>query len=209
MRNTALSAMLLLVACASPAVAQISAKEAALNITVHAGTPGEIEGVAQLQRLLERHTLDRWINTNDVVIQSRVIPHSHPVLTLNTRYVGNAERAPNDHAQLSVFVHEQGHWYFSGDRQDATFAAIEALGALHPETPTPENGGARDRQSTLLHLMVCMLEYDAMVELIGREQARALLGASDIYPWVYQRILNDEDNARIRAVMAAHGLNTY
>jgi hypothetical protein len=208
MQNTAFSAILFLVACASSAVAEISAKEASLNITAHAGTPGETEGVEQLRRLLEHYDLDRWINTNDVVIQSRVIPHSHPVLTLNTRYVGGGERAPDDHAQLSVFVHEQGHWYFTAHR-DATFAAMEELGRLFPETPSPENGGARDRDSTLLHLMVCMLEYDAMVELVGRDRARELLGASEIYPWVYARILSDEDNARIRAVMATHRLNTY
>lgn len=203
MRNTALAALLLLAACATPAAAEIGAKEAALNITTASDLPLEHEGVAQLRGLLEQYDLDRWINTNDVVIQTRVIPHSHPVLTLNTRNVGG-----NEVATLSTFVHEQGHWYFTA-RWDATNAAIEDLGRLFPETPSAEAGGARDRESTLLHLMVCTLEYDAMVELVGRDQARALLGASDVYPWIYARVLNDEDNARVRAVMAAHALNTY
>jgi hypothetical protein len=202
MRNTALSAILLLAASASPAAAEIGPKEAALNITTAGNLPIENEGVAQLRRLLEQYDLDRWINTNDVVIQTRVIPHSHPVLTLNTRQLRN------DNGALSVFVHEQGHWYFTA-REAATAAAIEELGRLFPETPAAGEGGARDRQSTLLHLMVCMLEYDAMVELIGRDATRELLGANDIYPWVYARILDDADNARIRAVMAAHALNTY
>lgn len=208
MQNTALAAICALFACVSTAAAEISPKEAALTITAHSGLDAENEGVSQLRRLLEQFDLDRWINTNDIVIQSRAVPHSHPVLTLNTRYLSGGEQAPNDHAQLSVFVHEQGHWYFTA-RRAATMAAIEELGRLYPETPSSQQGGASERQSTLLHLMVCMLEYDAMVELIGRDGARALLGASEIYPWVHARVLNAEDSARIRAVMAAHGLSTY
>lgn len=202
MRNTAPAAIVALVACVSPAAAEVDAKEAGLTIRAAGDLPVEQEGVAQLRRLLDQYDLARWINTNDIVIQTRVIPHSHPVLTLNTRNVRN------DHAAMSVFVHEQGHWYFTA-REASTIAAIEELSRLFPETPASGEGGARDRQSTLLHLMVCMLEYDAMANLIGRDHARELLGANDIYPWVYARILSDEDSARIRAVMAAHGLNTY
>jgi hypothetical protein len=45
-----------------------------------------------------------WIFTHDIRIETRVIPHSHPILTLNTRSLDDDDRL------LSTFVHEQLHW---------------------------------------------------------------------------------------------------
>lgn len=194
---------LALAGCVSTGSAGIDATEAAVRITTAGDLPIEHEGVAQLQRLFEKYDLGRWINTKEVIVQSRVIPHSHPVLTLNTRYADG-----DDLSALSTFVHEQGHWYFTA-HDAATNAAIAELDALFPQTPTFDEGGARDHQSTLLHFMVCTLEYDAMVTLIGTEQARKSIASRDIYPWVYARILSADDSARIRAVMKSHGLSTY
>jgi hypothetical protein len=185
------------------ASAAVDSKEASVHIATAGDLPLEREAVAQLKRLFERYDLSRWINTSDIVIQSRVIPHSHPVLTLNTRF------APDDDLNaMSTFVHEQGHWYFDS-RQERTNAAIAELGALFPQTPGPDEGAARDRQSTLLHLLVCTLEYDAMVTLIGAEQAKQVIADRDIYTWVYERVLSATDQPGIRAVMKSHGLDTY
>jgi len=198
-RTLTLALSFALAACAS----SISEREASIRITAANDLPIEHEAAAQLQELLKRYNLDRWINTDTVVIESRAIPHSHPVLTLNTRYVHG-----DDLAAMSTFVHEQGHWYFEA-HDSATQDAIAELGALFPDTPALADGGARDRQSTLLHLMVCTLEYDAMTSLVGEERAHQSLADRDIYRWVYARVLSDEDGPRIRAVMATHGLNTY
>ncbi|NJM35541.1 MAG: bifunctional phosphoribosylaminoimidazolecarboxamide formyltransferase/IMP cyclohydrolase [Rhodomicrobium sp.] len=59
----------------------------------------------------------RKLTKRAVRIQSRVIPHSHPVLTLNTQYV------EDDTAQTATFLHEQFHW-FLGERRSAVDAAI-------------------------------------------------------------------------------------
>ncbi len=205
MRITAASSAIFvaLVSCVSAASGGLDAKESAVRVTTAGNLPVEREAAAQLQRIFERYDLSRWINTNDVVIQSRVIPHSHPVLTLNTRY------APADDLNaMSTFVHEQGHWYF--DFHDArTSAAIAELNSIFPQTPSPDEGGARDRQSTLLHLMVCTLEYDAMIALVGAEKANEVTAHRDIYEWIYARVLSATDGPRIRAAMKAHSLNTY
>ena len=62
-----------------------------LEIRLASGTALEQRGRVQLERLLATHDLSRWLFTRTVQIQSRVIPHSHPVLTLNTqsKYVQN------------------------------------------------------------------------------------------------------------------------
>ena len=206
MRITALAVSFLTLipaGCASTASASIDATEAAVRISTAGDLPVEHEAVAQLQRLFEQYDLGRWINTKEVIIHSRAIPHSHPVLTLNTRYAEG-----DDLSAMSTFVHEQGHWYFTA-HDAATNAAIAELDTLFPQTPTFEEGGARDHRSTLLHLMVCTLEYDAMVALVGTELARKSIASRDIYPWVYARILDAGDSGRIRAVMQSHGLSTY
>ena len=79
----------------------------ALSIRLHSGTPLEERGREQLLRLLYTHDLQKWLFTRDVLIQDGVIPHSHPVLTLNTRYLDD------DTAQLATFVHEQLHWFLT------------------------------------------------------------------------------------------------
>lgn len=44
------------------------------------------------------------IFTTKVIIETKVIPHSHPVLTINTRLTDPL-------SVLNVFVHEQFHWF--------------------------------------------------------------------------------------------------
>ena len=58
-----------------------------VRIRLHADTDLEKRGRDQLERLLRTYDLNKWLFTHDVLIQSRVLPHSHPVLTLNTRYL--------------------------------------------------------------------------------------------------------------------------
>src|SRR5689334_3245027 len=87
-------------------VGQTCAAEA-IDIRLHSGTPLEERGREQLRRLLRTYDLHRWLFTRDILIQSGVIPHSHPVLTLNTRYL------VDDTAELATFVHEQLHWFLT------------------------------------------------------------------------------------------------
>ena len=56
-------------------------------------------------RLAIEHNLEPYLYTKKINIESRVIPHSHPVLTLNTR---NAEFSQKI---LSTWLHEEFHWW--------------------------------------------------------------------------------------------------
>ena len=56
-------------------------------------------------------------------IETGVIPHSHPVLTLNTQYIDR------DTLQIATFVHEQLHWFFDAHAA-ATDSAIADLARL-------------------------------------------------------------------------------
>ncbi len=168
-----------------------------IDIDLHSGTALEEKGREQLQRIVADHDLDPWIFTQKVVIQSRVIPHSHPVLTLNTRYVGD------DVHQLSTFLHEQIHWFADADTI-ATQRVIGEFRQRYPEVPVRGGQGARSEFSTYLHLAVCWLELDAMIRLVGQEQARQLLSEKTHYMWIYERVL--EDGEAIGEILKRHNL---
>ena len=153
----------------------------------------------QIERLLETYDVDRWTFTYEMQIESMALPHSHPVLTLNTRYLDN-----DDHA-ISTFLHEQFHWYLIEDAMDAKRdAATKAFVEQFPDAPAGrEDGGARDLNSTYRHLMVCDLEFQALTELVGEERARAVLASNTHYTWIYQQVLT---NPVVRRINERHGM---
>jgi hypothetical protein len=169
--------------------AQRSPNRTGVEIRLASGTPIEERGREQLERILTGLDLSTWLFTRTVQIQARVIPHSHPILTLNTRYL------EDDTAQVATFVHEQLHWFF--DRNAVrTDSAIAELRTLYPEAPSEPPLGARDAQSTYLHLLVCLLEYDALNQLFGETITRRKLGSWQHYTWIYRQILDRPEPIR-------------
>jgi hypothetical protein len=170
-----------------------------VRIRLHADTDLARQGREQLERLLRTYDLDKWLFTRDVLIQSRVLPHSHPVLTLNTQYLND------DITQLATFLHEQLHWFLTNHVGDEKVtAAIAELKTLYPLVPDEPPEGARGEDSTYLHLVVCHLELSALTELLGEGRAREQLARTDHYTWVYRTILAETD--RIGSALTRHGL---
>lgn len=60
-----------------------------IEISLAHGNAAEVETRAQLQRLLKPYDLSGWAWTRKVVIEDGAVPHSHPVLTLNTRHIND------------------------------------------------------------------------------------------------------------------------
>jgi hypothetical protein len=168
-----------------------------LRITVQQGTEAGERALEQLLRLQSTYPLGPWTFTREIRIESRVIPHSHPVLTLNTTYLDD------DASQLATYLHEQIHW-FASDRFEAVQSAIAELRRRYPEVPVDRPGGAGDEFSTYLHLVVCWLELDAMKHLVGEEKAREVLGRWKHYRWIYDRVLQDTD--AIGEILTPRGL---
>ena len=167
----------------------------AVEISLASGTALEQRGREQLERILAKWDLSRWLFTQTVQIQSRVIPHSHPVLTLNTQYVDD----DNDTRQLATFLHEQLHWFLADDKPNAAIADLERL---YPKVPESLPQGANGRRSTYLHLLVCTLEFDALRSLLGEETTRKIFSGYDHYTWVYKEVLQRPEP--IRKVLRAH-----
>lgn len=168
-----------------------------MEIELASGTALEKAGEKQFERLLKRYDLGGLIFTARVRIESNVIPHSHPVLTLNTRHLDD------DELQLATFLHEQIHWFCDG-KADAVEAAITDLKTLYQEVPVGFPEGAHDEYSVYLHLIVNLLELDALNRVLGEKRAGAVIGRKDYYLWIYEKISNEQ--AKIRSVLNRYGL---
>ena len=166
----------------------------------HPGDKNEALTREQLQRLMRQHDLSKWLFTKKVVIdRGERIPHSHPVLTLNTNYL------KDDELLLATFVHEQTHWLLEQKAEQAKRAMAE-LKVMFPDAPSGGPDGARDQESTYRHLIVCYLEYQAVRELLGELRGRQVIEfwATHHYRWVYRQVL--EEGRRIGGVVRKHGL---
>lgn len=175
--------------------------QAQLDVRLEHDSEGERATREQLLRLVEEHDVSAWIYTTSIVIDETQIPHSHPVLTLHTRHLGD------DDMLTSTFIHEQFHWLENGEdreRSEAFRAAMADFAALYPDAPGgPGTRGARDVESTYRHLVVCDMEFQGMTLLIGEARARELLARITHYEWIYERVLTDP---RVREINTRHGM---
>lgn len=170
-------------------------------VTSKRGTVAE-EATAQLLReVLEQHDASPWQFTDRVVIDERAIPHSHPVLTLSTRF---PFRSPD--GVLASYLHEQIHWQLVAQRRQVRSARRD-LKALFSTVPNRAGGGAKTRRSTYLHLLVNWLEVEALTALAGTDARDAFLDATvdgPVYGWVYRQVR--DRGPELGQILTGHGL---
>lgn len=174
------------------------AKPKPVITTVHSSETEE-RTKAILLGLLERHDLSKWQFTETVQIEDGVIPHSHPILTLRSEV-----RAWAENYLLAMYVHEQLHWYLMAKR--GARAAVEEIRQLYPSVPVGGTEGARDEYSTRLHLVLCYLEYQALVALLGPEEAYRVFNPDNrkVYKFIHREVLNNAE--AIAEIVRRHGL---
>jgi len=84
---------------------------------------------------------------------------------------------------------------------------IAELRKLFPTVPAgPAAGGAADEHSTYEHLLVCYLEQQAVLRILGELKAKQVMDfwATDHYTWVYKTVV--ERSRDIGNVMRNHKL---
>jgi hypothetical protein len=169
-----------------------------IDISLAHGSAAEMKTRDQLQRLLKTYDLSDWVWTRIIIIEERAIPHSHPVLTLNTRH-------DDDALLLSTFVHEEYHWYETAHPRE-TAAAIAELKTKFPGLPVGGQDGAADEESSYLHVIVCYAEWQKMKALVGAERARQTMEfwARDHYRAIYRLVLDNE--AAVGDIVKRHSL---
>jgi hypothetical protein len=123
--------------------------------------------------------------TRKVRIAPGEIPHSHPVLTINTM-------VRDEQPLLSLYLHEQMHWYVTwySHRHGAGWRAIWAdLRARFPDVPVAFPEGAHTAQSSYLHLIVNWLEIAATSRLFGEKTAKEIASKNFVYSGIYKIVL--------------------
>src|SRR5262245_47015613 len=143
-----------------------------------------------LQALRRRHDLTRYEYTRFVRIVPGGDTFSHPMLTLGNRF------AENEDLLLSTYLHEQMHWYLwylGTPDEDPVAPFLDELVRRYPEAPTDLPDGARNYESTYLHLVINWLEVAATSEFIGRVRATCVAETQRTYRWIYRTVLKDWD----------------
>lgn len=155
-----------------------------LKIGTEHRSPTELAAKAQLVRIIKNNSIAKWIFTDTVTIDETAIPHSHPTLTLNTRYL------KDDAAQLATLLHEQFHWMLARYPKQLE-VAMQRFESIYPDMPENLPKGSRGKNSGYLHLAVCYLELEAMKSIVGNTKARQVLQSWKHYTWIYGKVLND------------------
>ncbi len=191
---------ILIAAAVALMATRVEAQTPKLNIKTKHGFPMEEQRKEQMERLAKQYDLKKYTVTRDIVIERGAMNHSYPVLTLNLRFLDNDDLA------LSAYVHEQGHWVLMERHRAENPALFEDLQRTFPnmETRVPEGDG--ELRSSYFHIAVCMLEWQAMEDLVGSERARKVIEwkQGDHYKAIYATLLNHRD--QVESVMVRNGV---
>jgi hypothetical protein len=148
-------------------------------------------------QLAQVYDLTPFLFTKKIQVESFVIPHSHPVLTLNTKNAQEPKKI------LSVWLHEELHWWLEKNPKAANLA-IGELKKIYPKAPVDP----KKPISTYVHLIICYLELKSLGHYIGEREARGIVSEimkkDKIYPWVYFQVLNRD--FAIKKVVEKHKL---
>jgi hypothetical protein len=171
-----------------------------LNIRTKNGLPGEQQRKEQMERLARQYDLSKYTITRDIIIERGAMNHSSPVLTLNLRFLDNDDLA------LSAYVHEQGHWYLMERHRPGNPQLFEDLQRAFPNLDYRVPGGDGEVRSSYFHIAVCMLEWQAMEELVGAERARKVIEwkQRDHYTAIYAILLSQR--GQVESVLNRNGV---
>ncbi len=168
---------------------RVEAQTPKLAIKTKHSFPLEEQRKEQMERLARQYDLKKYTITRDILIERGALNHSYPVLTLNLRFLDNDDLA------LSAYVHEQGHWVLMERHRTDNPALFEELKRTFPNMETRVPDGDGELKSSYFHIAVCMLEWQAMEELIGPERARKVIEwkQGDHYKAIYSTLLNHRE----------------
>jgi hypothetical protein len=178
----------------------LSAETPKLNIRTKNGSPAEEQRKQQMERLARQDDLSKYTITRDIIIERGAINHSSPVLTLNLRFLDNDDLA------LSAYVHEQGHWYVMERHRSGNPQLFEDLQRTFPNLDYRVPGGDGELRSSYFHIAVCMLEWQAMQELVGPDRAHKVIEwkQKDHYTAIYAILLNHRE--QVESVLNRNGV---
>lgn len=149
-------------------------------------TPETLKTKSLMEDFLNKYDLSPYLFTKSVKIKPNVIPHSHPMLTLNTFW----NESPNH--LLSTFLHEQIHWFLNWSDPKKYTHAHRTFMDWYPIVPSDRSLTASNQFSTYLHLSVCWLELQGVKRYLGAKEGYKTIQTFQHYRWIYDRVVADE-----------------
>ncbi len=119
-----------------------------VSVTSKNNIPEELKLVKVIKQLIKKHKLKFF--TNKIVVEHNVISHSHPVLTISTKYMGKPLRDPD--RVLALLVHENLHW------NEPPKHILRKLDKEFPE--------AKSKRGGTLHLALIYQEYEQLKQYL-------------------------------------------
>lgn len=169
-----------------------------LNVVAVHKTPQELAVKKRLEQVVKKYKLEKWLYTGNIRIDKDVKPsHSHPVLTLDARDT----HLRDDVYLAGALLHEEFHWNMVMNGKfmpDESAAHIKAkFPGLDPRTPK----GSGDEVGTYGHVLVCYMEYKALVSIFGEEAALKSLKALPFYTDIYALVTDKKNHPVIEELM--------
>jgi len=127
--------------------------------------PDELRVVEIVKNICDKYVVPTF--THEVVVKKGAIPHSHPVLTLNTR-------TDDERIILKTLVHEQFHWY-AQDHENHNECIVYLKTKYEDDGEHNKSGTYPD--SYWEHIIVCFNT---------RNHLKSLLSDRDI-EWIYEQ----------------------
>ncbi len=138
---------------------------------------------ARLQEVLQEYNINKWLFKDSVRIVDNQIPHSHPIITLNSR-------PQTDLSLLGTLIHENIHWILLSKERNMNAAIVEIKQKF---TTIPDGQNAGSQSSTYLHLLVNYLEFDGISQIANQRAAIAIFERRKYYKWVHKTVIQNID----------------
>ena len=138
-----------------------------------------------LAKLRSTYELAPYEYTKVIRIAPGEIPHSHPMLTLNTMIRAEGPL-------LCTYLHEQMHWYvtrYSYANNSGWRAIFREIREMFPSVPVAFPQGAHTEGSSYLHIIVNWLEVESAASLLGRASAEEIASKNFVYSGIYALVL--------------------
>jgi hypothetical protein len=137
-----------------------------MRITTKNNLPEENTTKEILEDLLVKYDIP--IFTENVIIEKKSIPHSHPVLTLNTR-------TDDPLIILKTLIHEQFHWF------EAEHSKLdETINFLKEKYK--KNLEFKDEKSFYIHIIVCFNTRNILKRLVSEKDLEFIYNQWQAYP---------------------------
>lgn len=155
-----------------------------MNFTTKNNLPEELERVQLLESLIKKYKVPEF--TYEIIVEKGVIPHSHPVLTMNTR-------KQSDINALEILIHEQFHWYSSNHPNQKK--CIEYLKTKYKDDGEHNKSG-KYPDSYWSHIIVCFNTRNWLKKILSEEEIESIHKEWSGYKTLEEKITDNFDHIK-------------